>query len=75
MPGAVAVNILAKVTAGLANVVEDVYQYPAAIISPTAMGMFCGEVRNKPRIAANSAKVAINSPSHWPVPERVVSLI
>ena len=38
MPEKLSVNILARVTAGLAKLVDDVNQYPAEIYSPTSNG-------------------------------------
>ena len=61
IPVNVSLNPLAKVTAGLAKEVEDVYQYPAEIYSPTAGATARVLIFRTPRIVIMRPKVAINS--------------
>ena len=60
-PGKVFVMERASVTAGLANDVEAVNQYAAAMYSPTAKGTVEGRLRTHPQMTVSSPKVATNS--------------
>ena len=61
MPVNVSVSDRATVTAGLANDVDDVNQYPAVMYAPTANGTAEGRRREHPRITASKPKVATAS--------------
>ena len=61
IPVKVSVNTLAIVTAGLANDVEDVNQYPAVINSATPMATEFASCSLIKRIVVSSPKVAIIS--------------
>ena len=61
IPAKVFVMERASVTAGLANDVEGVNQYAAAMYSPTAKGTEEGRLRTHPQMTVSSPKVARNS--------------
>src|SRR4051794_41069565 len=72
MPANVFVSIRPIVTAGLANDVDDVNQYAAAMYPATANGAAeARPERTTPRMTSTSPKVATISPSQIPLPERV----
>jgi len=53
------------VTAGLANEVDDVNQYPAVIYKPTVYGIASTRAFKQPKMVAVSPKVATNSATHY----------
>ena len=61
MPAKVFVAARAKVTAGLANEVDEVNQYAALMYAATAYGVTAGRLREQPIITAINPKVATNS--------------
>ena len=61
MPANVSLAARARVTAGLANDVDDVNQYAAVMYAPTANGTTSGRRRTQPQMTARSPNVATNS--------------
>ena len=66
----VSVTERATVTAGLANEVDEVNQYPAVMYAPTANGSAAGRHLEHPWITARSPKVAMPSLRRRSDPER-----
>ena len=61
MPAKVSERERAMVTAGLANEVDDVNQYAAAMYAATANGTTLARWREQPQITQSRPKVATNS--------------
>src|SRR5947209_20539559 len=67
IPAKVSESVRARVTAGLAKVVDDVKKYAPVMYAPTANGVAVARPpRTTPKITRSNPKVATTSPSHSP---------
>src|SRR6185312_14583485 len=70
IPAKVSLAARARVTAGLANEVDEVNQYAAVMYAPTANGTTAGRRRTQPQMTERRPKVAMNSLTSCEDPDR-----